>query len=189
MKLIVGLGNPGKKYDLSRHNIGFIVLDYFSREVKIPITKVKFKSYTGEFLHKGEKIILLKPQTYMNLSGEAVKRAVDYYGIAPGDLLVVYDDVDIPLGSIRLRKKGSGGTHNGMRNIVYQLQDDEFPRLRFGIGKNEHIPLTDYVLMNFPREEFDVVRASVRDAASAIEVFIDRGIDAAMNQYNKVVTK
>jgi len=114
---------------------------------------------------------------------------VDYYGIDPGDLLVVYDDVDIPLGSIRLRKKGSGGTHNGMRNIIYHLNEDEFPRLRFGIGKNHQIPLKDYVLMNFPKDEFEILRGSVGDAAGAIGVFIEEGIDAAMNQYNKVVAK
>jgi PTH1 family peptidyl-tRNA hydrolase len=125
----------------------------------------------------------------MNLSGEAVRSAVDYYGIDPGDLLVVYDDVDIPLGSIRLRKKGSGGTHNGMRNIIYHLNEDEFPRLRFGIGKNDQIPLKDYVLMNFPKDEFEILRGSVEDAAGAIGVFIEDGIDAAMNRYNKVVAK
>lgn len=184
MKLIVGLGNPGKKYELTRHNIGFIVLDYYSKKVNKPISKVKFKSYYNEFFIGTEKVILLKPQTYMNLSGEAVKSAIQYYDIDMKDVLVIYDDIDVDFGKIRIRKAGSGGSHNGMKNIIYQLLSDEFPRLRVGIGRPENHQLVDYVLQRFPKSDWDELREIVIRSSDAIEAFIKDGIDTAMNQYN-----
>lgn len=184
MKLIVGLGNPGKKYELTRHNIGFIVLDYIAKKYNTPISKIKFKSYYNEIRVGNEKVILLKPQTYMNLSGEAVLSVVKYYDLDIDDILLIYDDIDIDFGTIRIRKKGSGGTHNGMRNTIYHLQSDQFARLRFGIGKSEQKQLTDYVLENFPKEDWDKLRDTVIRAAEAAEEFILNGVDASMNKYN-----
>jgi PTH1 family peptidyl-tRNA hydrolase len=184
MKLIVGLGNPGKKYELTRHNVGFIVLDYLAKRMNTPISKIKFKSYYCEIKIGGEKVILLKPQTYMNLSGEAVASAVNYYGIDPSDVMVIYDDIDIDFGKIRIRKQGSGGTHNGMKNIIYHLKWDEFPRLRVGIGRSNVITLHDYVLQRFPKGEWDELREVVIRASEAIELFVSEGVDASMNRYN-----
>ncbi len=184
MKLIVGLGNPGKKYELTRHNIGFIVLDYIAKKYNTPIAKSKFKSYYNEIRVGNEKVVLLKPQTYMNLSGEALLSVVKYYDIELEDILIIYDDIDIDFGVIRIRKKGSGGTHNGMRNIIYHLQSDQFTRLRFGIGKSEQKQLTDYVLEKFPKEDWDTLREVVIRAAEAAEEFIINGVDASMNKYN-----
>ncbi|MBN2259379.1 MAG: aminoacyl-tRNA hydrolase [Clostridiales bacterium] len=184
MKLIVGLGNPGKKYEMTRHNIGFIVLDYMAMKYKTPISKVKYKSYFCEIRVGNEKVILLKPQTYMNLSGEAVLSAVNYYGIELENVMVVHDDIDVEFGKIRIRKQGSGGTHNGMKNILFHLQSDKFPRLRFGVGKAIDRALVDYVLERFPKEDWDELREVVVKAEEAIEEFILNGIDASMNKYN-----
>lgn len=184
MKLIIGLGNPGKKYELTRHNIGFIVLDYFSKKINKPISKIKFKSYYNEVFIGSEKVILLKPQTYMNLSGEAVRSVVEYYGIDLEDILIIYDDVDIEFGKIRIRKNGSGGTHNGMKNIIYHLNSDQFSRIRIGIGKPVHTELINYVLERFPKDNWDELRTVVIKASEAIETFIADGIDSTMNNYN-----
>lgn len=184
MKLIVGLGNPGKKYELTRHNAGFLVMDYLAREWKAPITKVKFKSYYCELNIGGEKVVLLKPQTYMNLSGEAVQSAIRYYDIDLSDVLVIYDDIDVTFGKLRIRKQGSGGTHNGMRNIIYLLKSDAFPRIRVGIGREDNQPLHDYVLRKFPKEDWDELREMIIRAAGAVECFIREGIDQSMNRYN-----
>ncbi len=184
MKLIVGLGNPGKKYELTRHNAGFVVLDYYAKQVNVPISKVKFKSYYNEVTIAGEKVILMKPQTYMNLSGEAVASAVKYYNLEMSDVLVIYDDIDIDFGKLRIRKQGSAGTHNGMRSIIYQLKSDDFARIRVGIGRDGGQELHDYVLRRFPKDDWDQLREVVARAGDAIDAFIRDGIDAAMNRYN-----
>ena len=134
MKIIAGLGNPGREYESTKHNVGFMTLDLLADKLGISISKEKFKALIGEGRIGTEKIILVKPQTYMNLSGESIREVVGFYKIDIEDLIVIYDDIDIPAGTLRIRSKGSAGTHNGMRSVVYQLQEDGFPRIRVGIG-------------------------------------------------------
>ena len=184
MKIIVGLGNPGKKYSGTRHNVGFDILDYFGKIHGIKITKIKFKALIGEGNIKGEKVILVKPQTYMNLSGESVMRICEYYNVSLDDLLVIYDDIDIDVGRIRIRKSGSAGSHNGMKNIIYLLNDKNFPRLRIGIGKPSRQDLADFVLARFNKEEVEAMKDCVDKSISAIEEYLVSGIDSAMNKYN-----
>jgi len=185
MYVIVGLGNPGRKYNVTRHNIGFEVVDEFARQHRIKMTKVKFKAVIGEGNIFGEKVLLVKPQTYMNLSGESVMKIMDYYNLPLENLIVVYDDIDIEPGKMRIRKKGSGGSHNGMRNIIYLLKQDTFPRVRVGVGKPQNgQPLADYVLGRFTKDEQNLLVPIVRDAVSAMEVMIKDDVDLAMNRYN-----
>lgn len=183
MKIIVGLGNPGKKYELTRHNVGFMAIDRFAEEQNINFQD-KHKALIGTIHIEGQKVLLVKPQTYMNLSGESLSEIVNYYKIDLEDILVVYDDIDIPLGKIRIRKKGSAGTHNGMRSIVSCLSSTEFPRMRLGIGKGD-IPLIDYVLQRFSDEELNVVNNMIEIASKAIKSYILDGIDLCMNKYNR----
>ncbi|MDD4122047.1 MAG: aminoacyl-tRNA hydrolase, partial [Eubacteriales bacterium] len=140
----------------------------------------------GEGTISGQKLLLVKPQTYMNLSGSSIKEVMDYYKADLDKLIVIYDDVDIPIGSLRIRKKGSAGTHNGMKSIIYDLQDDEFPRVRIGIGAERKMSLAGYVLGGFKKEEKDLMRDAVERAVLAVECMLDKGIDAAMNEYNIV---
>lgn len=184
MYLIVGLGNPGKKYDLTRHNIGFDCIDYLGKANQIKVNKIKYKAIIGEGMIAGEKVMLVKPQTYMNLSGESVFRIVQYYNVPMDRLIVIYDDVDTDFGKIRIRKKGSAGTHNGMKNIIYMLQKDDFPRVRLGIGKSDQMPLRDFVLQRFNKEEMVVAYDMVEKAGKAVETLIASGVDQAMNAYN-----
>lgn len=184
MYVIVGLGNPGKKYENTRHNIGFIAVDYIAEKLNIKINKIKHKALIGEGIILGEKVLLVKPQTYMNLSGQSVRQIVEYYKVDLDKLIVIYDDIDIETGKIRIRKKGSAGTHNGMRSIIYDLQSEDFPRIRIGIGKNQGRELGDYVLGGFFKEEKDLMENAVITASDAIEALIHKGIDNAMNEYN-----
>jgi PTH1 family peptidyl-tRNA hydrolase len=185
MFVIVGLGNPGKKYNITRHNIGFEVVDELARQNNIKMTKTKFKSIVGEGRIAGEKVLIVKPQTYMNLSGEAVMKIMNYYELPIENLVVVYDDIDIDPGKLRIRKKGSGGSHNGMRNIIYLLKKDSFPRVRVGVGKpHPNQNLADYVLERFPKSEQELLVPVVKDAVSAIETMIKDDVDLAMNRYN-----
>ena len=184
MVVIVGLGNPGKKYDNTRHNIGFITLDYLADKNDIKINKIKHKALVGEGHISGQKVLLVKPQTYMNLSGNSVREVMEYYKVEPEDLIVVYDDVDIPAGYLRIRKKGSAGTHNGMRSIIYDLQSDQFPRVRIGIGADRRMGLANYVLGGFGKEEKKLMEDAVERAAKAVEAILKEGIDIAMGEYN-----
>jgi len=185
MYIVVGLGNPGRKYDVTRHNIGFEVIDELARTHQIKMTKVKFKSLIGEGQINGEKVILVKPQTYMNLSGQAVKEIMSFYQLEMSQLIVAYDDIDLDVGKLRIRKKGSGGSHNGMRNILLLMQDENFPRVRIGIGRPDgRQPLADYVLSKFSSEEQKVLVPMVQDGVSAIELMIKEDVDLAMNRYN-----
>ncbi len=184
MYVIVGLGNPGKKYEQTRHNIGFITVDYLADRHGISVSKIKHKALVGEGNISGQKVLLVKPQTYMNLSGESVREVASYYKVPPENLLVIYDDIDIPLGSVRIRKKGSAGTHNGMRSVVSQLQSDQFPRIRIGMGSQGGTDLKDFVTGGFSKSEKDVLEAAVAHAAEACECFLESGIDKAMNYFN-----
>lgn len=191
MYLIVGLGNPGKEYANTKHNIGFITIDYLEEKHNLKVNKIKHKALVGEGFISHEKVMLIKPQTYMNLSGQSVREAMDYYKIDIENLVVIYDDIDIPMGSLRIRKKGSAGTHNGMRSIIQQLGDDNFPRIRIGIGSDRgQVPLANYVISGFKgKKELRLMEDAVINAASAIETLISDGLDAAMQKYNYIVEK
>ena len=184
MKIIVGLGNPGKKYEFTRHNMGFIAVDYLGDKYSIKVNKIKFRSLIGEGNIDGEKVILVKPQTYMNLSGEAVRDIVNFYKIDINDLIVIYDDIDTELGNIRIRKFGSAGTHNGMKSIIYQLNSDRFPRVRIGIGKPNDIPLMNYVTGRITDKEKKPLKSAVIDACDGVISIINDGLDLAMNKFN-----
>ena len=185
MYLIVGLGNPGAKYAHTRHNVGFDVLDALSRKLGVSISRERDNALIGECFVGGQKVILALPQTYMNLSGESVMPLANYFKIPPENLLVVYDDIDLPQGHIRIRKNGSAGTHNGMRSIVGLLGYENFPRLRVGVGqKREGYELADWVLGHYIGEEQEVADKAFALAADAIVDYIQNGIESAMRTYN-----
>jgi len=184
MKIICGLGNPGKEYELTHHNMGFLAVDELANKLSVSVNKLKFKALIGETNINGEKVILVKPQTYMNLSGEALKPLMDFYKAKPEDLLVIYDDIDLELGHLRVRTKGSAGTHNGMKSIIYSLQYDNFARVRIGMGNSGNIPLVNFVLMKISDDEAPILKKAVVRAAEASQCFIKKGIDEAMRIYN-----
>ncbi|MGI6607749.1 MAG: aminoacyl-tRNA hydrolase [Erysipelotrichaceae bacterium] len=186
MKLIVGLGNPGREYSNTRHNAGFLTLDVVADKLNVNICRKEFNSLTGRTMYKGQQVLLMKPQTYMNNSGEAVRKAVNYYQINPQeDLVVIYDDLDINYGQIRLRSKGSAGGHKGMKSIIANIATQEFPRIRIGIEKNPFIPVVDYVLGKVEKEKLTMFKSAVEKAALAAIDFIDLPFDKVMNMYNK----
>jgi len=184
--IIVGLGNPGTKYEVTRHNVGFLIIDMLSARHGIKVSKVKHKALTGDGNIGSSRIILVKPQTYMNLSGESVREVMEWFKTPPGNIILIYDDIDVPVGKIRVRPKGSAGTHNGMRSVLYHMQTDEFPRVRVGIGKPpEGWQLADFVLSGFAEHERAVMRDSITAAADAAEAIVKSGVDFAMNRFNK----
>ncbi|MBQ1407540.1 MAG: aminoacyl-tRNA hydrolase [Eubacterium sp.] len=185
MYIICGLGNPGKKYENTRHNLGFLTIDRIAESLSVKIGRSKFNALTGETRIAGEKVLLVKPQTYMNLSGEAVRDIVRFYKVPVENLIVIYDDFDLPLGTLRIRKFGSAGTHNGMRSVIYQLNSDRFPRIRIGIGEeNRARDLVDFVIGGFSKESASIARESVIRAAEAAVSILEDGIDKAMNRFN-----
>ena len=184
MKVVVGLGNPGKEYENTRHNVGFKAIDRLGDKHAIKVTKIKCKSLIGQGQICGEKVMLVKPQTYMNLSGEAVREILSYFKIAPEDLIVIYDDFDLDLGDIRLRKSGSSGTHNGMRSIVYQIQSQNFPRLRIGIGKSTKGDIKNFVVGQVSAEDGKILGEAVENSVLAVEEILLSGLDNAMNKFN-----
>lgn len=184
MKVIVGLGNPGREYENTKHNMGFQTIDILAENLGIRVSKLKFRALTGEGRIGTEKIILVKPQTYMNLSGESVREIVQFYKIEPEDLVVIYDDIDLPIGTLRIRPKGSAGTHNGMRSIVGQLGDDQFPRIRIGIGTEKRGDLADFVLSGFRKEEVKTVEDTIRKAADAAVCIVEEDVRTAMDRFN-----
>lgn len=184
MYIIAGLGNPGKKYENTRHNIGFITLDLLAERNDIKINKIKHKALVGEGRISGQKVLLVKPQTYMNLSGQSLQEVMAYYKEEIEHLVVIYDDIDIPIGTVRIRKKGSAGTHNGMRSVVQCLASDQFPRIRIGLGDGRKGELKDFVIGGFSKEEKAPLEEAVTRAALAAECIVDKGIDKAMNEYN-----
>ncbi|MBR6528775.1 MAG: aminoacyl-tRNA hydrolase [Firmicutes bacterium] len=184
MYIIVGLGNPGKQYENTRHNMGFLAVDLLAEKYNIDVNKIKFKALVGEGRIAGQKVLLVKPQTYMNLSGEAVRQAMDFYKIDPEELIVIYDDIDIPTGTFRIRKKGSPGTHNGMRNIFQHIQTNDFPRIRVGIGSGKKDNLAGYVTGGISKSEQELLADVLKNSADAAACIIEKGIDKAMNEYN-----
>lgn len=184
--VVIGLGNPGRKYAETRHNVGFCVVELLALRHKIKMTKLKFKALYGEGVVFGKRVMLVMPQTYMNLSGESVRDIINWYKISVKNIIIIYDDIDLPIGKIRVRPKGSAGTHNGMRSVIYQIMSDEFPRVRVGIDKPpEGWDLADYVLSKFAKEDKGKIAQAVVNAADAVETIIGSGINEAMNKFNK----
>lgn len=185
MFVFAGLGNPGKQFEGTRHNIGFECIDYISLLYRIPITKIKFNALVGEGFVQDEKVLLVKPLTYMNNSGEALRDIVEYYGLELSKLVVIYDDIDLDLGTIRIRPRGSAGTHNGMRSILYHLRSEDFPRIRIGIGRPEPSQdLVSFVLGKLNNEEQKIMNETIKKAALSVQEIIVNGINAAMSKYN-----
>ena len=184
MYIIAGLGNPGKKYEETRHNMGFMAVDFLAEKYDIKVNKIRFRALTGEGRIAGQKVLLLKPQTYMNLSGESIRLALEYYKVSPQELIVIYDDIDIQAGMIRIRKKGSAGTHNGMRNILYHIQTEDFPRIRVGIGSGRKEDMINYVTGSVPKNEITLLREAADKAACGAACIVEKGIEKAMNEYN-----
>lgn len=186
MYLIVGLGNPESDYSKTRHNMGFNVINKLSDEWNIELNKSKFKALFGQGNVNGEKVILLKPQTYMNLSGESVVEAMNFYKIPFDELIVIYDDIDIDPGNIRIRKNGSAGTHNGMKSVIENIGTEEFCRVRVGIGKpKENIDMISYVIGYISEDELKELDSGVEKAKEAVIEILKNGADFAMNKYNK----
>lgn len=187
MYLIVGLGNPGKTYEGTRHNMGFDTIDYLIEEHQIPQSGVKFNAMYGKGIIGGEKVILMKPLSFMNLSGGPVQEAASYFKIDPEtELIVIYDDIDLEPGQLRIRKQGSAGGHNGMKDIIQKLGTQKFTRIKVGVGaKPKGWDLADYVLGRFSANERKVVDESIKRAGKAVEIMLSQGVDAAMNEYNK----
>ena len=185
MYLIVGLGNPEADYANTRHNMGFNVINKLSDKYNIKVNKSKFKALYGTGLINDEKVVLVKPQTYMNLSGEAVQEFVNFYKVENKDIIVIYDDIDTVPGKIRIRKSGGPGTHNGMKSVVGSLNSEEFTRVRVGIGCPEFKgDLINYVIGHIPDDEVKILDEGVSLAAQAVEEIIKNGVDIAMNKYN-----
>ena len=190
MYIIVGLGNPKKEYDNTRHNIGFDVIDALADANRIGVTEKKHKALIGKGIIAGQKVVLAKPQTFMNLSGESVRELTDYYKAdETTELIVISDDISLDVGQLRIRKKGSAGGHNGLKNIILHLGHDSFQRIKMGVGeKPKNYDLADYVLGHFSKEERPVMDESVKDACKAIEMMINDDTDGAMNIFNKKKT-
>ena len=185
MYLIVGLGNPEKEYGNTRHNMGFDTINEIAKNNNIDINKNKFKGLYETLNLQNQKAILLKPQTYMNLSGESVREIVDFYNIEPQNIIVIYDDIDIEKGHIKIRKKGGAGSHNGMKSVVQELGTTNFARIRVGIGQPEFkSDMINYVIGKVPKEEQEILHQGVKKAAEAVEEIFKNGIDIAMNKFN-----
>lgn len=191
MYIIAGLGNPGRQYENTRHNVGFMAIDATAEKYHITVTEKKHKALIGKGIIGGEKVILVKPQTFMNLSGESIREVIDYYKIEEKtQLIIISDDISLDMGTLRIRKKGSAGGHNGLKNIILHLGHDEFQRIKIGVGeKPSGYDLVDYVLGHFGKEDSELIEESVKKAAEAIEIIITDGPDAAMNQFNKKAEK
>lgn len=185
MKLVVGLGNPTARYDKTRHNVGFEVIDALADKYNIALDTMKHKGMYGKGKIDGQSVILLKPMTFMNLSGESVALVSGYYKVAPEDIIVIYDDINLDVGRLRIREKGSAGGHNGMKNIIAHLGTEEFPRLRIGVGmKPPKMDLADYVLSHFSEEEQALMNQGYDKACEALKLLLLNDIPQAMNQYN-----
>lgn len=183
MFLVVGLGNPGDKYDGTRHNIGFEAIDYISSKYNIDVTRVKFKGVIGEGFIGGEKVILLKPTTYMNLSGESIREAMSFYKLTEEDIVIIYDDISLEVGKIRIREKGSAGGHNGIKSIISNINTDVFPRIKIGVGQPTG-DLVSHVLGRFSKEEAEDLKEVVEVSSKAVEIIMKSGTKDAMNKLN-----
>ena len=186
MYLIAGLGNPTREYEKTRHNVGFEAIDILADKAGTTVTEKKHKALYGKGYIGGQKVILAKPQTYMNLSGESIREIADFYKIEPENIIILCDDINLSEGQLRIRLKGSAGGHNGLKNIISHLGTQEFPRIRIGVGeKPRGMDLADYVLGRFPKDQQALMEEAYRDAADAACMMIEDGADAAMNHYNR----
>lgn len=180
--IIAGLGNPGKEYELSRHNAGFLCLDILSNRENFRTDRIKFKSVCADTMINGHRCLIMRPQTYMNNSGEAIREAASFYKIPPERCIVIFDDIDISLGALRVKRKGSAGTHNGVKSIIYHLGSDNFPRIKIGVGSKPHpdYDLKDYVLGTFSKQEQTVLKNTMEKACDAINLIVSGDVDKAM---------
>ena len=184
--IIVGLGNPGRQYELTRHNAGFLFADLLADKNNDKISKIQFKSVTASIDVGGHKCLIMKPQTFMNNSGEAVKQAAAFYKIPPEKIIVVFDDISLPCGKLRIRRKGSAGGHNGIKSIIYHMNSDNFPRIKLGVGEKPHpdYDLADWVLSNFKKDEIPALREAAEKACDAVELIVKGDTDKAMSNFN-----
>ena len=184
--LVVGLGNPGSKYENTRHNMGFLAVDMLAEKEKFKLGKLRFKAWTATVELGGEKVLVMKPQTYMNLSGESVGEAARFYKVPPEHVLVISDDISLSTGKLRIRPGGSAGGHNGLKSIIQHLGSDQFPRIKVGVGEKPHpdYDMADWVLGHFVGEDKKAIDKSVKRAADAIECIIKEGIEKGMNKFN-----
>ena len=184
--MIVGLGNPGKEYEKTRHNVGFRSVEIMAGQLKTRIDKVKFKALTRMVNHQGKKILLVEPQTYMNASGAAVSALATYYKVKPDHILVIFDDISLPVGRIRIRRDGSAGGHNGIKSIIQSLGTDQFPRVKVGVGAKPHpdYDLADWVLSKFSAQEEKALQPALENAAAAALLLLEQGVEKAASAYN-----
>ena len=184
--LVVGLGNPGNKYTYTRHNSGFLCLDMLSDKLNFKIDRLKFKSLICDTNINGHRCIVMKPQTFMNNSGEAVRECAAFYKIPAEKVIVIYDDISLDVGKLRIRRKGTDGGHNGIKSIIYHLNSDQFPRIKVGCGKKPHpdYDLADWVLSEFKKDELKALEPALSNACKALELLLDNNIEKAMNLYN-----
>jgi len=186
MHIIIGLGNPTREYEGTRHNIGFDVITRIAEDYHILLDFKKHKAICGKGYIEGEKVILAKPQTYMNLSGESVRELMDFYKVMPNEIIVIYDDISLDVGQIRLRKQGSAGGHNGIKSILNHIGTQEFPRIKVGVGdKPKGWDLADYVLSPFSKQDQPIIQDTITKSSEAVKSIIKDGMEAAMNIYNK----
>lgn len=185
MYIIAGLGNPTKEYDKTRHNVGFSAIDALADQYNIDVSEKKHKALCGRGAIGGQKVVLMKPQTFMNLSGESIRAAVDFYKVDPEDIIIIYDDISLEPGQLRIRLKGSAGGHNGIKNIIAHLGTQEFPRIKVGIGaKPPRMDLADYVLSRFSQGEQKLMEDAFKEAADAAVMMMTDGAERAMNHFN-----
>lgn len=184
--MVVGLGNPGKDYEFTRHNAGFLTLDHIAVEENTEIKKLKYKALIGDTVIAGHRCLLVKPQTYMNNSGEAVREISQFYKIPPEKIIVVFDDISLPCGKLRIRRKGTDGGHNGIKSIIYHLNSDNFPRIKVGVGAKPHpdYNLADWVLSTFKKDEMEELKKAITKATEVLPYILDGEIDKAMNKAN-----
>ncbi len=186
MYLIAGLGNPTKEYERTRHNAGFDTIDTLADKHGITVAERKHRALCGKGMVGGERVLLMKPQTFMNLSGESIRDAADFYKIEPPQIMIIYDDISLEVGQLRIRTKGSAGGHNGIKSIISHLKSQEFLRIKIGVGaKPDRMDLADYVLSRFSQTDRAVMEDAFQSAAEAVELMITEGAEAAMNQYNR----
>ena len=184
--LIVGLGNPGPKYEFTRHNAGFLCMDLLAQQLGVKIDRIKFKSVVADVAIEGSRCILMKPQTFMNNSGEAVRDAANFYKIPPEHIIILFDDISLPPGKLRIRRKGSDGGHNGIKSILYLLGSDQFPRIKLGLGAKPRpdYDLADWVLSTFQKDELSRMKEAMEKACEAVPLLVREETDRAMNLYN-----
>lgn len=184
--IVVGLGNPGNKYTYTRHNSGFLCIDMLAEKLNFKVDRLKFKSLICDTNINGHRCIVMKPQTFMNNSGEAIRECASFYKIPPEKVIVIYDDISLDVGRLRIRRKGTDGGHNGIKSIIYHLNNDQFPRIKLGCGKKPHpdYDLIDWVISEFKKDELKALEPALENACKAIELLLDGEIDKAMNLYN-----